>query len=182
MKELFGEKVATMTDELAKITKLNTANSKAQAENFRKLLLTITSDVRVILIKLADRLFVMRNLDAEEADVQQRIAHETFDLYAPLGHRLGLYPLKTELEDLSMKYTNSDMYHFIVQKLQDTAAKRNRFIKDFVAPITIELDSQKFGYEVKSRTKSVYSIWNKMKKQNVEFEEGVRPFCHSCYY
>ncbi len=171
IKEKFGEKVALMTDELAKIATLNTSNSKAQAENFRKLLLTFTSDVRVILIKLADRLFVMRNLDAEEAETQLRIARETFDLYAPLGHRLGLYPLKTELEDLSMKYTNADMYNFIVQKLQDTAAKRNRFIKDFIAPITQELEAQKFDYDIKSRTKSVFSIWNKMKKQNVEFEE-----------
>jgi GTP diphosphokinase / guanosine-3',5'-bis(diphosphate) 3'-diphosphatase len=171
VKENFGEKISVMTDELAKIATINTLNTRTQAENFRKLLLTLTSDVRVILIKLADRLYVMRNLDAEDTEFQMRMAHETLDLYAPLGHRLGLYSVKTELEDLSMKYSNADMYQFIVQKLQDTAAKRNRFIKDFVSPIIEELNAQEFDYEVKSRTKSVFSIWNKMRKQNVEFEE-----------
>ena len=130
-----GEKIALMTVELAKIAAIETKNTSSQAENFRKLLLTLTSDVRVILIKLADRLYVMRNLDTEENEVQQHIAQETFDLYAPLGHRMELYTLKTELEDLSMKYTNSNMYNFIVRKIQDTAAKRNKFVKDFIAPI-----------------------------------------------
>lgn len=171
IRENFGDKVAIMTEELAKIATIDTKNTKSQAENFRKLLLTLTSDVRVILTKLADRLYVMRNLDTEEADVQKRIAQETYDLYAPLGHRLGLYPLKTELEDLSMKYSKTEMYNFIVQKLQDTAAARNRFIKEFIAPIKEELDSQQFDYEIKSRTKSINSIYNKMRKQNVEFEE-----------
>jgi guanosine-3',5'-bis(diphosphate) 3'-pyrophosphohydrolase len=169
--EQFGKKVAEMTSELAKIAAIDTKNTRTQAENFRKLLLTLTTDVRVILIKLADRLFVMRNLETEEIEFQKRIAHETFDLYAPLGHRMGLYPLKTELEDLSMKYSNPDMYNFIAQKLQDTEAKRNKFIKDFVTPIKAELDNQEFDYEMKSRTKSIFSIWNKMRKQNVEFEE-----------
>ena len=171
IKAQFGEKVSTMTNELAKIAAIDTKNTRTQAENFRKLLLTLTSDVRVILIKLADRLFVMRNLELEDIDFQRRIALETFDLYAPLGHRMGLYILKTELEDLSMRYSNADMYNFIYQKLQDTEAKRNRFIKEFISPIKADLDGQEFNYEIKGRTKSVYSIWNKMRKQNVEFEE-----------
>jgi GTP pyrophosphokinase len=171
IEEKLGEKIALMVDELANIASIDTKNTSTQAENFRKLLFTLTSDVRVIHIKLADRLFVMRNLDTEESETQQRIAQETFDLYVPFGHKMGLYSLKTELEDLSMKYTNNEMYSFIVRKIQDTAAKRNKFVKDFIAPIKTELDLQKFGYEIKSRTKSVFSIWNKMRKQNVEFEE-----------
>lgn len=167
----FGDKVGSMVKDLSRISSIDTKNTRTQAENFRKLLLTLTSDVRVILIKLADRLYVMRNLELEDSEIQKRIAQETFDLYAPLGHRLGLYPLKTELEDLSMKYTHANMYDFIVKKLQDTAAKRNKFIRDFIAPIKTELDEQSFKYQIKSRTKSIYSIFNKMRKQNVEFEE-----------
>lgn len=171
VRENFGDKVADMAEDLAKISNIDTKNINKQAENFRKLLLTLTRDVRVILIKLADRLYTMRNLDIEEPETRLRIAHETFDLYAPIGHRLGLYILKTELEDLSMKYTNDEMYNSIVKKLQDTALKRNRFIKDFVSPITEELEHHAFKFEIKSRTKSVYSIWNKMQRQNVELEE-----------
>ena len=171
IKTQFGDKIANMTEELAKISAIDTKNTRTQSENFRKLLLTLISDVRVILIKLADRLFVMRNLETEDTETRKRIAHETFDLYAPLGHRLGLYSLKTELEDISMKYTNPEMYFFIAKKIQDSALRRNKFIKDFIAPIKAELDIQKFDYEIKSRTKSVFSIWNKMRKLNVEFEE-----------
>lgn len=171
VRERLGDKVASMVEELAQIATIDTKNTKSQAENFRKLLLTLTSDVRVILIKLADRLYVMRNLDTEEKETQERISQETFDLYAPLGHRLGLYILKTELEDLSMMYSKPEMYHLIVQKLAETATARNKFIKEFISPIKLELDNQKFDYEIKSRTKSIYSIYNKMRKQNVEFEE-----------
>jgi GTP diphosphokinase / guanosine-3',5'-bis(diphosphate) 3'-diphosphatase len=166
-----GAKIAVLTYELANIASIDIANTAGQAENFRKLLLTSTSDVRVIIIKLADRLYVLRNLDIEETGIQQHIAHEAFDLYAPLGHRLGLYPVKSEMEDLSMKYTNREMYNFIFQKLQETAAKRNRFIKNFIAPIKTELENHKYNFEIKSRTKSVFSIWNKMRKLNLDFEE-----------
>jgi GTP diphosphokinase / guanosine-3',5'-bis(diphosphate) 3'-diphosphatase len=171
IEENLGSKIASITGEVAKIAKIDTKNTRTQAEHFRKLILTLTSDIRAILVKLADRLYVMRNLDTEDVEVQMRIAHETFDLYAPLGHRLGLYNLKTELEDLSMKYSRAETYNFIVQKLQDTATARNKFIRDFIVPIKAELDLHNFDYEIKSRTKSVYSIYNKMRKQNVEFEE-----------
>lgn len=171
VKTNFDNSIAQITDELAKIAAINTRNIRSQAENFRKLFLTLTSDVRVILIKLAERLFIMRNLDIEDFDTQQHIAHEVFDLYAPLGHRLGLYSLKTELEDLAMKYTNRDMYDYIIQQLQDTAIRRNRFIREIITPIKMELDSHGFDYDIKSRTKSVFSIWNKMRKKNIELEE-----------
>jgi GTP pyrophosphokinase len=113
----------------------------------------------------------MRNLEEVNIDEQRKIASETFDLYAPLGHRLGLYTLKSELEDLSMKYSHPDMYNFILQKIEETSAERNRFIKNFVAPIKIELSKYNIDCEVKSRVKSVFSIWNKMLRHNVEFEE-----------
>jgi GTP pyrophosphokinase len=167
----FEESLIVIAEELAKISAVNTTNISSQPENFRKLLLTLTSDVTVILIKLAERLYFMRNLDMEDSEVQVKIAREVFDLYAPIGHRLGLYSLKTELEDLSMKYSNPNMYNFISLQLQETASKRNKFIKEIIAPIKAELDEQGFDYEIKSRTKSIYSIWNKMRKKNVEFEE-----------
>ncbi len=171
IEEAFSNKILSMSDELNKISKIDSNNKLNQAENFRKLLLTLTSDIRVILIKLAERLYVMRNLDFEDAESQKRIANETFNLYAPIGHRLGMHLLKTELEDLSMKFTNSKMYDFISVQLQETSVKRNRFIREIISPIKLELDSNGFDYEIKSRTKSVFSIWNKMNKKNVELNE-----------
>ncbi len=171
VRENFGNKVAVMAEDLSRIAAIDTKNMAKQAENFRKLLLTLTGDIRVILIKLAERLYVIRNLDIEEPEAQLKIARETFDLYAPLAQRLGLYLIKIELEDLSLKYSNREIYDSIIQKLQDTATKRNKFIKDFIAPIRLELDNLQFKYVIKSRTKSVFSIWSKMQKQNVELEE-----------
>jgi len=167
----FNKKIFLLVQELLKIPDFDTAHSGSNAENFRKLLLTLVSDVRVILIKLADRLFVMRNLDHETKESQLKIARETFDLYGPIGHRLGLYNLKSELEDLSMKYLNPEKYFLIETKLKETASARNKFIKDFTQPIIEGLIKQKLKFEVKSRTKSIYSIWNKMNKQGIDFEE-----------
>lgn len=166
-----GKHYATQTKSLAEISKINTQKISGQAENFRKLLLTITDDVRIVLVKLADRLYVMRNLETEETEVQKRIAKEVFDLYAPIAHRLGLYNVKTELEELAMKFANPDMYNYIEKKLQDTASARNKFIKEFIVPVKAVLDQNNFVYEIKSRTKSIFSIYNKMRKQNIEFEE-----------
>ena len=170
-KEAFGLKVATMLEEMVKITRLDPINSQSQAENFRKLLLTMASDLRVILVKLAERVYLMRNMSLFSKQEQITVSSETVYLYAPLGHRLGLYKLKSELEDWAMRYLNPDVYQNIEKKLQETEAERNRFIREFTSPIQTDLEDLQFDFELKGRTKSVTSIFNKMKKQNVEFEE-----------
>ena len=167
----FGRPVRIIVEGLTKMSGLSEMNTSMQAENFRKLLLTLSTDIRVILLKLADRMENMRNLESASAERQIRTASETFYLYAPLAHRLGLYSLKSEMEDLSMKYTNPDTYADIRRKLKNTTAARNRFIKEFIDPIKKELKNQGFDFEIKGRTKSVYSIWNKMKNQQAQFGE-----------
>lgn len=169
----FGNVVARIIDGLTKITGLynKSTNSSDQAENFRKMLLTLADDVRVILIKLADRLHNMRTLESMPKEKQLKIASETAYLFAPLAHRLGLYAVKSELEDLSLKYTESEVYRDIARKLRETRSKRDRFIKDFIAPLQNELDKTGLTFEIKGRPKSINSIWNKMKKQGIEFEE-----------
>src|SRR5580704_15623021 len=132
---MFGKKVASIIDGLTKISGVFDASSSLQAENFRKMLLTLAEDVRVILIKLADRLHNMRTLDSMERTKQLKIASETLYLYAPLSHRLGLNAIKTELEDLGLKYTENDIYSSIAQKLKDTQAERTRYIHRFITPI-----------------------------------------------
>lgn len=168
----FGEKVAEIIDGLTKISGVfDNHNASIQAENFRKMLLTLSKDVRVILIKLADRLHNMRTLDSMSKKNQIKISSETLYLYAPLAHRLGLYNLKTELEDLSIKYTDSDKYFEIAQKLQDSKLQRNKYIKSFVEPINEELESTGYQFEIKGRPKSIFSILQKMQKQDIPFEE-----------
>ena len=167
----FGKPVRNIVEGLTKMSGLSAMNTSVQAENFRKLLLTLSTDVRVILLKLADRVENMRNLDHSSAERQLQTASETFYLYAPLAHRLGLYSLKSEMEDYSMKFTNPDVYNDIQNKLKNTTAARNRFIREFTEPIKQELSNQGFDFDIKGRTKSVYSIWNKMKKQQAEFNE-----------
>ncbi len=167
----FGKKTATIIDGLTKISGVFDSTSSIQAENFRKMLLTLADDVRVILIKLADRLHNMRTMDFMPRDKQLKISSETVYLYAPLAHRLGLYSIKSELEDLSMKYTETATYKFIAQKLKDTKAERNKFIKEFISPLEIELEKQGLKFQVLGRPKSINSIWNKMKKQGIPFEE-----------
>jgi GTP pyrophosphokinase len=169
----FGNVVARIIDGLTKITGLyhKSTNSSDQAENFRKMLLTLADDVRVILIKLADRLHNMRTLESMPKEKQLKIASETAYLFAPLAHRLGLYAVKSELEDLSLKFTEAEVYRDISRKLRETRSKRDRFIKDFIAPLQSELDKTGLTFEIKGRPKSINSIWNKMKKQGIEFEE-----------
>ncbi|EOZ99620.1 GTP pyrophosphokinase, (p)ppGpp synthetase II [Indibacter alkaliphilus LW1] len=167
----FGPKVAQIIDGLTKISGVFDYGSSQQAENFRKMLLTLSDDVRVILIKLADRLNNMRTLQSMPRHKQLKIASETMYLYAPLAHRLGLYAIKSELEDLYLKYTDSDTYNYIVEKINETRLSRNKFIKSFTAPVEEELHLQGFEFTVKGRPKSVFSIYNKMKKQNIPFEE-----------
>ncbi|MDB4678268.1 bifunctional (p)ppGpp synthetase/guanosine-3',5'-bis(diphosphate) 3'-pyrophosphohydrolase [bacterium] len=173
MSRMFGDKVAQIIDGLTKLSSvLDIQEDKSlQAENFRKMLLTMSSDIRVILIKLADRLHNMRTLGSMRRDKQLKIASETMFIYAPLAHRLGLYAIKTELEDLSFKYIEPDLYDLIVNKLRDSARQRTRFINKFSFPIINSLNDAGIDYEIKGRTKSVYSIARKMKAQGVPFEE-----------
>lgn len=167
----FGKKVAKIIDGLTKISGVFDQASSLQAENFRKMLLTLSDDVRVILIKLADRLHNMRTLDSMKREKQLKIASETLYLYAPLAHRLGLYAIKSELEDLGLKYTEPEIYHEIEQKLKKTQAVRTRFINRFVLPISRELMALAVPFEIKGRPKSVHSIWQKIRKKSVTFEE-----------
>lgn len=167
----FGHKVMTIIDGLTKISGVFEYGSSQQAENFRKMLLTLSDDVRVILIKLADRLNNMRTLSSMPRHKQLKIASETMYLYAPLAHRLGLYAIKSELEDLYLKYTDTDTYKDIVQKINESKSYRNKFIKSFIQPIEDELTRQKLEFTIKGRPKSVFSIFNKMKKQGIPFDE-----------
>ncbi|MGO3306173.1 MAG: RelA/SpoT family protein, partial [Sphingobacterium sp.] len=167
----FGKKVARIIDGLTKISGIFDPNSSMQAENFRKMLLTLADDVRVILIKLADRLHNMRTMEFMARHKQLKIASETSYLYAPLAHRLGLYAIKSELEDLSMKYTDPDTYKFVARKLNEKKAEREKFVADFIKPVQDILVEQGIKAEVYGRPKSIYSIWNKMRKKSIPFEE-----------
>ncbi|MCI5058100.1 MAG: RelA/SpoT family protein, partial [Flavobacteriales bacterium] len=171
IESLFGEKVASIIDGLTKISGVYDHQSSAQAENFRKMLLTLSDDVRVILIKLADRLHNMRTLGSMPDHKKRKIASETLYLYAPLGHRLGLYKIKSELEDLGLKYTEPEVYSEIETKLRKTKAVRNRFINQFILPIERELRKYGMQFEIKGRTKSIQSILNKMRNKDIPFEE-----------
>ncbi|HEY1025220.1 MAG TPA: bifunctional (p)ppGpp synthetase/guanosine-3',5'-bis(diphosphate) 3'-pyrophosphohydrolase, partial [Sphingobacteriaceae bacterium] len=167
----FGKKVAKIIDGLTKISGVFDYNSSLQAENFRKMLLTLADDVRVILIKLADRLHNMRTMDFMPRDKQLKISSETIYLYAPLAHRLGLYAMKSELEDLSMKYMEPETYKFIATKLNEKKAERELYVKNFVEPIKDILVEQGLEAMVYGRPKSIHSIWNKMRKKSIPFEE-----------
>jgi len=171
VERMFGKKERVIIDGLTKISGVVDYTNSMQAENFRKILLTLSDDVRVILIKLADRLHNMRTLDAMAREKQLKIASETVFLFAPLAHRLGLYAIKTELEDLSLKFTEPEVYDEISQKLKKTKAVRTRFVNRFSNPIKEELKRQGVKFEVKARTKSIYSIFNKMRTKNIPFEE-----------
>ncbi len=176
IERLFDSKVARIIDGLTKISEVYDQNVSMQAENFRKMLLTLSDDIRVILIKLADRLHNMRTLASMPKHKQLKIASETLYLYAPLAHRLGLYAIKTELEDLGLKYTKSEIYKAISEKLAQSKAARVRYINKFVQPIKEELNNQSFNYSIKGRPKSIFSIRSKMIKQGVEFEEVFDKF------
>ena len=171
VERMFGPKERAIVDGLTKMSGVFEPGTSAQAENFRKMLLTLSDDVRVILIKLADRLDNMRTLEHMRPDKQQKIASETLFMYAPLAHRLGFYNLKTELEDLSLKYKEPEDYGMISSRLRKTKAVRTRFINTLTVPIKQSLDEAGMAYEIMGRPKSIYSIWNKMQTKKVSFEE-----------
>lgn len=171
IERIFGEKIASIIDGLTKITDVFDANSTIQAENFRKIILTLADDIRVILIKLADRLHNMRTLDSLATNKQMKIASETIYLYAPLAHRLGLYAIKTELEDLSLKYRYPQAYDEIRNKIADNEKRRIQQINHFSLPIIKKLEENNIDFEINGRPKSVYSIWKKIQTKNVSFEE-----------
>lgn len=167
----FGSEITKIVDGLTKISNVIDNNSSQQAENFRKILLTLTDDPRVILIKLADRLHNMRTLDSIKREKQLKISSETIYVYAPLAHRMGLYVMKTEMEDLAMKYLETDTYKFIAKKLQETKRERTRYINDFIKPLKEKLQNAGLDFEIFGRPKSIHSIWSKIKKKGVTFEE-----------
>ncbi|MEZ0539711.1 RelA/SpoT family protein [Fibrella arboris] len=167
----FGQKVARIIDGLTKISGIFEYGTSQQAENFRKMLLTLSDDVRVILIKLADRLHNMRTLDSMPRDKQLKIASETIYIYAPLAHRLGLNAIKSELEDLYLKYVEPEAYKDTAKKLRETKTSRDRFINMFIKPIEDDLIASGYPYVIKGRPKSIYSIWNKLNKSKKPFEE-----------
>ena len=167
----FGNEIARIVDGLTKISNVIDVNASQQAENFKKILLTLTDDPRVILIKLADRLHNMRTLDSMKREKQLKVSSETVYVYAPLAHRMGLYNIKTEMEDLAMKYMEPDTYKEIAQKLAETKRERTKYINEFIKPIKEKLTKAKFKFEIYGRPKSIHSIWNKMKKKGVVFEE-----------
>jgi guanosine-3',5'-bis(diphosphate) 3'-pyrophosphohydrolase len=168
---IFGRREKRIIDGLTKISGDFDLSTSDQAENFRKMILTLPDDVRVIFIKLADRLHNMRTLGSMRPDKQRKIASETLFLYAPLAHRLGLNAVKTELEDLSLKYTEPEAYNEIAIKLRKSQEIRARFISQFISPLKKELDKTGLKYSIKGRPKSIYSIYNKIKKKKVTFEE-----------
>ena len=168
----FGTEIANIVNGLTKISNVIDSNtSTTQAENFKKILLTLADDPRVILIKLADRLHNMRTLDSMSREKQLKIASETVFIYAPLAHRLGLYIIKSELEDLAMKYTEQDKYREIAKRLKETKRERTRYINEFIKPIKEVLQEEGYNFEIHGRPKSIHSIWNKIKTKGVQFEE-----------
>ena len=171
IEHIFGAKVASMVDGLTKMSGVFNADTSEQAEYFRKVLLTLSDDVRVILIKIADRLHNMRTLQYMPLNKQIKITGETIYLFAPLAYRLGLYPIKSELEDLCMKYRFPEEYAKINALLEDSASKRQEYIDRFCKPIIETLDNNNIKYDISGRVKSVYSIWTKMQRKQIPFEE-----------
>lgn len=183
MQQLFGETVARIVSGLTKISRLKQDQDYSiQAENFRKMLLTLHDDVRVILIKIADRLHNMQTMDSMPPHKQVKIASETLYIYAPLAHRLGLYNIKTELEDLGLKYTEPDVYNDILLKIKENKEEQQRYIDSFNSKIREALDQVGFNYQIKGRFKSIYSIRRKMRKQNVSFDEVYDKFAIRIIY
>jgi guanosine-3',5'-bis(diphosphate) 3'-pyrophosphohydrolase len=167
----YNQTVALIAEGLMKVGQIDETTSSLQAENFRRLLLNLARDVRVILIRLAEQTALMREMRNFKAEDQYRLASEAIYLYAPLAHRLGLYLIKSEMEDLSLKYTDRSNYNLIAKKLAETMKARKSFIEEFIGPISEELKKQGFVFDIKGRPKSIFSIWNKMIKKGVEFED-----------
>lgn len=168
--ERFGESVLQIVAGLNKVHELYSKNAAVESENFRKLLLSFAENLQVILIVLAEKLDTMRSLVNYPAEQQEKIAYEVSYLYAPLAHRIGLYSIKTELEDLSLKFTARETYKDIAKKLNETKRSRDKYIVEFIDPVKKKLQEAGFNFEIKGRTKSIHSIWNKIKKQNTAFE------------
>ena len=171
LKKIFGKKIADIVNGLTKISVMNHQNISVQSENYRKLLLSLSEDFRVILIKIADRLHNMRTLESMRDDKQKKIASETIYIYAPLAHRLGLYNIKSELEDLSLKYNNSDVYYDIANKLEVAKDQREKYVEEFKKEVSEQLKEEHLNFTIKGRAKAISSIYRKMLKQNVSFEE-----------
>lgn len=172
LEQVFGDKIAHIVDGLTKISHgMFGENVSAQAENFRKLLLTMSEDIRVILIKIADRLHNMRTLASMSPAKQFKISGETLYIYAPLAHRLGLFAIKTELEELCFKHEHPETYQQLVEKIEETAPERSEVYENFAKPVVVKLDQMDIEYEMRARIKSVYSIWKKMEAKNIEFSE-----------
>lgn len=169
--KIFGKKIADIVQGLTKISVMTNQNISAQSENYRKLLLTLSEDFRVILVKIADRLHNMRTLDSMTPDKQKKIASETVYIYSPLAHRLGLYNIKSELEDLSLKYNNPDIYNEIVGKLELAEEQREKYIEEFKKEVSEQLRAEGLNFSIKGRAKAISSIYRKMLKQGVTFEE-----------
>jgi GTP pyrophosphokinase len=183
IERMFGESVARIVDGLTKIAHLKKDTKiSQQAENFRKMLLTLHDDVRVIIIKIADRYHNMLTLDAMPEHKQVKMASETLYIYAPLAHRIGLYNIKTELEDLSLKYTESDVYHDISEKIEESKEEQQEYINDFTGIIRDSLDKEGLNYRIKGRMKSIFSIRKKMKVQNVSFDQIYDKFAIRIIY
>ncbi len=183
IEQLFGETVARIVSGLTKISSLKKDKDHSiQAENFRKMLLTLHDDVRVILIKVADRLHNMQTMDAMPAHKQVKIASETLYIYAPLAHRLGLYNIKTELEDLGLKYTEPEVYNDIISKISDSKEEQENYIKSFENTLNSGLSKESFKYQIRGRFKSIFSILRKMRKQNVSFDEVYDKFAIRIIY
>lgn len=171
IKNIFGEKIANIVNGLTKISVMNNQNISVQSENYRKLLLTLSDDFRVILVKIADRLHNMRTLDSMRPDKQKKIASETVYIYAPLAHRLGLYNIKSELEDLSLKYNNPEVYQNITNSLKLAKEQREHYLEKFKTEVSERLKEEGLSFKIKGRTKAISSIYRKMLKQNVGFDE-----------
>ena len=183
IERLFGETVARIVDGLTKISSLKKdTNVSLQAENFRKMLLTINEDVRVIIIKIADRLHNMLTMDAMRSDKQAKIASETLYIYAPLAHRIGLYNIKTKLEDLGLKYTETEVYNDIYSQIEDSREEQEAYIQDFSKILEDSLSAEGLNYEIKGRPKSIFSIRRKMLKQGVTFDEVYDKFAVRIIY
>ncbi len=182
IEQLFGETVARIVNGLTKISHLKKDDASIQAENYRKMLLTLHDDVRVILIKIADRYHNMQTLDAMPVEKQARIASETLFIYAPLAHRLGLYSIKTELEDLGLKYTEAEVYYDIARHIKETKEQRDKYIAEFSSVIQQSLEKEEFDFEIQGRTKSIFSIRKKMLTQGVIFDEVYDKFAIRIIY
>ena len=183
IEQLFGATVARIVDGLTKISAIEQERDVSlQAENFRKMLLTLNEDVRVIIIKIADRLHNMQTMESMRQDKQIKIASETLYIYAPLAHRIGLYNIKTELEDLGLKYTEPEVYNDIFYKIKESKEEQDKYIQEFNTIIKSSLDKEQLDYEIKGRPKSIFSIRRKMLMQNVSYEEVYDKFAVRIIY